>query len=109
MLGRERFIANAETLGHSRTKIFHDDISGTHQRLRLGLACRRVQIDHDGLLAAIPGGKRRVHACRIPLRLFHLDDLGTLIGQQHTGQRSGNIVTKIDDAKATECTGAFCG
>jgi len=44
---------------------------------------RRVQIDHDGLLATIPGGKRRMDRSWIALRFFHLDHFGTLISQQH--------------------------
>ena len=100
--GERRLRPEAEAVHHARPKILDDDVGGLDQA-----ACRRaaglvLQVERDAALVAVP---RRV-AGRIPARptrRVDLDDVRTLVGEEHAGQRPGDVVPEVDDPDAVEC------
>ena len=89
------FRAQPQTLHHARPKILQDYVGGLDERLGRRQIIRLLQVQQDTALAPVPGRVGRSLPDRPPWRV-NLDNISTLVGQQHPGQRPGNILPKVD-------------
>ena len=97
--GQDRVRAEAEAVHHARPEVLQDDVGGAGQPPGQGQAGRVLEVDDDGPLAAVPGGVGRGVPPRAAGRV-DADDLRALVGQQHPGQRAGDVLAEVDNADA---------
>src|SRR5262245_8802985 len=65
---------------------------------------RLLEIEANAALAPVPGGVRR----GIPNRAawgIDVNDVGTLVGQQHGGEGASDVLAKVNHANTCQCTG----
>ena len=93
--------AQTQTVHHPRPEVLHNNVRALDQRLGRRQVLRLLQVQNGAALAPVPGGV----GGRLPpgpTRRVDPYHAGALIGQQHPGQRTGNILSKVDNADTVE-------
>src|SRR6266852_1210265 len=108
-------VAEAETLHRARPEILDQDVGALHQIAQHVGTLRGLQIERDVPLVAVDDEIRRRLAAlvrrpgaRFVARagVFHLDDIGAHIGQEHAAEGPGEDAREIDDADTVEREGS---
>src|SRR5262245_17015090 len=111
----QRVVAQAEALHRPRPEILDEDVGALDQIAEDLGALRRLQIERQVSLVAVDHEVRR----RLPAlvgrpgtrlvaraRVFHLDDVGAHVGQEHAAKGPGQDAREIEDADTVEREGA---
>jgi hypothetical protein len=107
MRPRQSLVPDAQSFGHTWTKIFDDDVSCAYDRCRVRTPGPGLEIEHDGALATVPHSEAGIGPARVTSWSFDLDDVSALVRQQRTGQGTRHILTELDDAHSTQRTSGW--
>ncbi len=112
-LAAEGLVVDAEAFGDIGAVVDHDHIAGAGEAADDVAAGGMVEVEGDGLLAAIEGlvGLRLTgqELPRQPPRLavdrLDLDDLGAEVGEEHAAERPGDDLGEVQDSDPGERPG----
>src|SRR5205085_5139598 len=99
---RQLRVAEAEAIRDAGAHVFEEHVAGAHELLDDGDAIGRLEIQGDGLLAAVPRVEAGQLAERLAFERLDLDDGRTEVGEHHPGVRAGDVARAIDHANAFE-------
>ena len=114
MGGEHGFGADAAFLHHAGAEVLDQDIGALAQLVQGGDILGLFQVQRDGALGSVLAVEiQRGHAIRpvgrapepciiAAIGFFHLDDVGTHIGQHGAGKRAGQRLADLDDGQAGE-------
>ena len=107
-----RFVADAQPVRDTGPEVLDQDIGPADELRRSFSAFGGLQVQLDGALAAVPGGEGRLAAGGVAPGPLDLDDIGALLGEQHSQQRAGDVLSEFHNPYAAQCTlgidGLFC-
>ena len=89
----------SQPIHHPGPEVLDHHVRRGHQPVRGGAAGGALQVQLHDLLAAVEYRSSGRGARGLP-GAVDLDHLGALVGEQHAGQRSGEVVAKVDHANA---------
>ena len=103
MLLPDRVEVEPEPGQHSRPEVFDHDVGGGREAARGGEVARPLQVQDRPALAPVEERVRDTGHARAAGRV-DVDDVGTLVGEQHGRQRPGHVLAEVDDPQACQRT-----
>ena len=104
VLGQSR-IADTETVGDAGPVVLDHHVGVADQLQRPFQAVARLEVERDRALPSVPRREGGMGSRRVAAGRLDLDDVGALVGKQHTQQRPRDVPSELDDARASKGAG----
>ncbi len=101
----QRLEIDAEPRDRVRRERLEQHVGGIGEREERVAAFTGLQVEHRAALAAVPHAVRGLIPERLAARRLDLRDPGTVIGEEHAGDRPGGAPRQVEDVDALEHSG----